>query len=188
MVVRFFGVGRAAAYLQLSHQFAHSVQGQAGEFFRQEALHEPEAEPAVRLKPNAPNRLALGRPVVPRAAVGEPRVEARSAHAEHAGHHLHREFGLLRQHQPVALVYAWLLAKKAAAFFQEGVLHLELAAAVLHPLVHRLGIQPQFGAAFRYRPARRDDVVGGLVPELVGVLGGWVGHGVCPSGRRRHVF
>ena len=88
--------------------------------------------------------------------------------------------------------------EEGRSFFQEGVLHLELAyalprlaklavlglgvgpagklaPAVLHPLVHGLGIQAQFCAAFRYRPARRDDVVGGLAPELVGVLGGWVG-------------
>ena len=33
--------------------------------------------------------------------------------------------------------------------------------AVLCPLVHGFGVQAQFCAAFRYRPARRDDVVGG---------------------------
>ena len=33
--------------------------------------------------------------------------------------------------------------------------------ALLRPLVHGFGIQAQFCAAFRYRPARRDDVVGG---------------------------
>ena len=32
---------------------------------------------------------------------------------------------------------------------------------VLRPLVHGSGIQAQFCAAFRYRPARRDDAVGG---------------------------
>ena len=32
---------------------------------------------------------------------------------------------------------------------------------VLRPLAHGSGIQAQFCAAFRYRPARRDDVVGG---------------------------
>lgn len=31
-------------------------------------------------------------------------------------------------------------------------------------------------AAFGRGPARRDDAVGGLAPELVGVLGGWVVH------------
>ena len=65
-------VGRAPAYPQLAHQFAHPVQGEAGELAGQEALHEPEAEPAVRLQPHAPDRLALGRPVFSRAAVGEP--------------------------------------------------------------------------------------------------------------------
>ena len=33
-------------------------------------------------------------------------------------------------------------------------------------------------AAFGHGPTRQDDAVGGLAPELVGVLGGWVGH-VC---------
>ena len=72
--------------------------------------------------------------------------------------------------------------EEGRGFFQEGVLHLELAPAVLHPLAHGLGIQAELCAAFRCRPARRDDVVGGLSPELVGVLGGWVWHGV-PSSR-----
>lgn len=95
--------------------------------------------------------------------------------------------------------------EEGRGFFQEGVLHLELAYApfrlaklaalglrvgfagklapvVLHPFVHGLGIQAELCAAFRYRPARRDDVVGGLSPELVSVPGGWVWHGI-PSPR-----
>lgn len=39
-------------------------------------------------------------------------------------------------------------------------------------------IQSELPAVFGHGPARRDDAVGGLAPELVGVLGGWVGH-VC---------
>lgn len=38
-----------------------------------------------------------------------------------------------------------------------------------------------FGTALRYRLARQDCAVGGLAPELVGVLGGWVRHGIVPS-------
>lgn len=38
----------------------------------------------------------------------------------------------------------------------------------------------EFPAIFGHGPARRDYIVGGLVPELVGVLGCWVGH-VCRS-------
>lgn len=34
-------------------------------------------------------------------------------------------------------------------------------------------------AAFGHKPARQDDAVGGLAPELVGVLSGWVGHVRC---------
>ena len=50
--------------------------------------------------------------------------------------------------------------------------------AVLRPLVHGSGIQAQFCAAFRCRPARRDDVVGG--PSG---LGRAAGH--APDDRRR---
>ena len=50
--------------------------------------------------------------------------------------------------------------------------------AVLRPLVHGSGIQARFCAAFRYRPARRDDAVGG--PSG---LGRTAGH--APDDRRR---
>ena len=43
--------------------------------------------------------------------------------------------------------------------------------------------EPQLPAAGRGGPARRDDVVGGLAPELVGVLGGRVRHGIVLSRR-----
>ena len=174
-------------------------------------MHEPEAEPAVRFQPHAHDGVALGGPVVLRAAVREPRVEARAAHAEHAGHQLHGEFGLLRQHEAVARGYAWSLAKKAATFFQKRVLHLELAdapsglaqLAVLglgvglagelapapyHPLVDHLGVEAQFPAAFRYGPSRRCDVVGGLAPELVGVLGDRVRHDIVLSSSLRCIL
>ncbi len=49
---------------------------------------------------------------------------------------------------------------------------------VLHPLVHGSGIQAQFCAAFRYRPARRGGAVGG--PSG---LGRTAGH--APDDRRR---
>lgn len=52
----------------------------------------------------------------------------------------------------------------------------KLPPALYDPLVDCLGIETQFPAAFGNRPPRRDDVVRGLVPELVGVLGGWIGH------------
>ena len=38
-----------------------------------------------------------------------------------------------------------------------------------------------FGTALSYRLARSDCAVGGLAPELVGVLDVWVGHGIVPS-------
>ena len=55
-------VWRAAAYAQLAHQLAHPIQGQSGELGGQEALHEPRAEPAVRLQPDAPHGGARGPP------------------------------------------------------------------------------------------------------------------------------
>ena len=128
-------VGRASAYPRLAHQFARPVQGEAGELAGQEALHEPEAEPAVRLQPHAPDRLA----------------------------------------------------KLAVLGFRVGPAG-KLAPAVLHPFVHGLGIQAELCAAFRYRPARRDYVVGGLSPELVGVLGGWVWQGIPPSRSSLNAF
>ena len=42
------------------------------------------------------------------------------------------------------------------------------------PFSDGIRVEAEFGAALRYRPARRDYVVGGLAPELVGVSGGWV--------------
>lgn len=91
---------------------------------------------------------------------------------------LHREFGVLH----LELAYApFRLAKLAVLGLRVGPAG-KLAPAVLHPFVHGLGIQAELCAVFRYRPARRDDVVGGLSPELVGVLGGWVWHGI-PSSR-----
>lgn len=84
----FPGVGRAAAYPQLAHQFQDSVARQAGEFRRQHRVHEPEPEAPVGLQPHAHHRVSLGGPVVFRAAAREPRVEARAAHAENAGHQL----------------------------------------------------------------------------------------------------
>ena len=50
--------------------------------------------------------------------------------------------------------------------------------AALRPLAHGSGVQAQFCAAFRYRPARRDDAVGG--PSG---LGRTAGH--APDGRHR---
>lgn len=47
-------------------------------------------------------------------------VEARAAHAQQPRHHLHRGFGPLLQHQPVARGYRLMLAKKAAAFFRKA--------------------------------------------------------------------
>ena len=55
---------------------------------------------------------------------------------------------------------------------------LRTPSAVLRPLVHGFGVQAQFCAAFRCRPARRDDAVGG--PSG---LGRTVGHE--PDDRRR---
>ena len=52
----------------------------------------------------------------------------------------------------------------------------------------QIQIQAELCAAFRYRPARRDDVVGGLSPELVGVLGGWVRHGIQSSRSSLNAF
>jgi hypothetical protein len=49
-----------------------------------------------------------------------------------------------------------------------------LAAAVLDPFADGFRIEAEFGAALRYRLTRRDYVVGGLVPELIGVSGRWV--------------
>ena len=59
----------------------------------------------------------------------------------------------------------------------------DLAAPLGDPLVDGLGAEPQLPAAGRGGPARRDDVVGGLAPELVGVLGGWIRHGIVLSRR-----
>ena len=54
----------------------------------------------------------------------------------------------------------------------------ELPAALYGPPVHGLRAQPELAAALGDRPAGRDYVVGGLPPELVGVLGRGVGsHG-----------
>ena len=50
----------------------------------------------------------------------------------------------------------------------------ELAPALHDPVVHGLRVQPELAAALRDGLSRRDDVVGGLAPELVGVLGRWV--------------
>ena len=44
-----------------------------------------------------------------------------------------------------------------------------------------LRVQSELSAAFRHGPARRDDAVGGLAPELVGVFGGWVGQSAVLS-------
>lgn len=65
-------VGRAAAYAQLAHQFQDSVARQAGEFRRQHRVHEPESKAPVGFQPHAHHRVALGCPVVFRAAVREP--------------------------------------------------------------------------------------------------------------------
>lgn len=204
IVVRFSALGVQPRIPQLAHQLAHPIQGRSGELGGREALHEPRAEPAVRLQPDAPYGLALGRPAVFGAAAGRPRAESGPARAEGSRHHLDREFGPLRRHRPVARGCPCSLAKKAAAFFQEGVLHLglayapprlaqlavlglriglarELAAAVLDPFADGFRVEAELGAALRYRPARRDDVVGGLAPELVGVPGGRVGHGAVIS-------
>lgn len=54
----------------------------------------------------------------------------------------------------------------------------DLAPTPHDPLVDGLRIQSELPAAFCHRVACRDDVVGALAPEFVGVLGGWVGH-VC---------
>ena len=48
----------------------------------------------------------------------------------------------------------------------------ESAAAGLDPFADGFRVEVEPGAALRCRPARRDHVVGGLVPELVGVPGG----------------
>ena len=55
------------------------------------------------------------------------------------------------------------------------------AASVLGPFADGFRVEAELGAALRCRPARRDHVVGGLAPELVGVPGGWVRHGAASS-------
>lgn len=57
----------------------------------------------------------------------------------------------------------------------------ESAAAVLDPFADSFRVEAELEAALRCRPARRDHVVGGLAPELVGVPGGWVRHGTVSS-------
>jgi hypothetical protein len=57
----------------------------------------------------------------------------------------------------------------------------ESAASVLDPFADGFRVEAELGAALRCRPARRDHVVGGLAPELVGVPGGWVRHGTVSS-------
>ena len=46
----------------------------------------------------------------------------------------------------------------------------QLALALEHPVVHRLGVEPELPAGLGYGAPRGDDVVGCLPPELVGVL------------------
>ena len=46
----------------------------------------------------------------------------------------------------------------------------QLALALEHPVVHRLGVEPELPADLGYGAPRGDDVVGCLPPELVGVL------------------
>lgn len=57
----------------------------------------------------------------------------------------------------------------------------ESAASVLDPFADGFRVEVELGAALRCRPTRRDHVVGGLAPELVGVPGGWVRHGTVSS-------
>lgn len=57
----------------------------------------------------------------------------------------------------------------------------ESAAAVLDPFADGFRVEAELGAAPRCHPARRDHVVGGLAPELVGVPGGWVRHDTVSS-------
>lgn len=56
----------------------------------------------------------------------------------------------------------------------------DLAPTPCAPPVDGLRVQSELPAAFCHGPARRDDVVGGPAPELVGVFGGRVGH-ICHS-------
>ena len=57
----------------------------------------------------------------------------------------------------------------------------ESAASVLGPFADGFRVEAELGAALRCRSVRRDHVVGGLVPELAGVPGGWVRHGTASS-------
>ena len=90
----------------------------------------------------------------------------------------------------------WVPAKKAAAFFQELVLHLELARPLLeppqldrlvarrrgrvaqlalpleHPVVDGLGVEPELLAALDYRPVGGNEIVRRFPAELGDVLGG----------------
>lgn len=66
------GVGRAAAYPRIAHQLQHPVARKVAETRRQHRVHEAEAEPAVGFQPHAHHGVALGGPIVSRAAVREP--------------------------------------------------------------------------------------------------------------------
>ena len=73
---------------------------------------EEENDKIMGLDLGAERRPGVGRPAGP----GEPRVEPGAAHAEDPGHEPDGEGSLLRLHQPVALGYPRLAAKKVAAF------------------------------------------------------------------------
>ena len=158
------GVRRAAAYAQLAHQLEHPVSREAAETRRQHRVHEAEAEPAVGLEPHAHHRVALGGPPVPRAAAREPRVEARPAHAENAGHQGDGEFGLLLQHEAVARGYPCSLAKKAAAFFRNA---FSISSSRMRLRASRRRLATHLSTVFGFSPSSLQHSAVGLPVEMM---------------------
>lgn len=136
------------------------------------AAYRIQTRPSARPRARPTSRLAGSR--------WKSKRKARPAHSQEAHRQLHGVFGVLH----LELVNAPLRLAQLAAL---GLLVRSagrLAPTVLRPLVRGLGIGAGLPAVLYDRPFRRDCIVVGLPPELVGVLGGWVGHGVRPFGSR----